>query len=55
MSEIVIEKITEGLKAAGSDWALSEDSAKAVIRVASDTSINGKPPKIAQPDNMVDP
>jgi hypothetical protein len=41
MSDTVRPILTEKLKSMGSDWALTEDSAKAVIRVAADESING--------------
>jgi hypothetical protein len=42
MSEKVVEILTASLKAQNSGWAEAEDSAKAVIRVAADTSINGR-------------
>jgi hypothetical protein len=42
MSDIVKATLGDKLKEMGSDWALTEDSAKAVMRVAADTSINGE-------------
>jgi NAD(P)-dependent dehydrogenase (short-subunit alcohol dehydrogenase family) len=42
MSQTVKETISERLKDLGSDWAHAEDSAKAVIRVASDKTVNGR-------------
>jgi hypothetical protein len=44
MSEEVLKLLGEGLRNANSDWALAEDSAKAVLRVAADKSINGRHP-----------
>jgi hypothetical protein len=42
MSERVIDILTQRLRELDLDWALAEDSAKAVLRVASDPTINGK-------------
>ncbi|KAF2421167.1 NAD(P)-binding protein [Tothia fuscella] len=42
MSEQVIEILGKNLKDKNSDWAEVEDSAKAVIRVAADETINGR-------------
>jgi hypothetical protein len=42
MSEAHIETLTKTFQASGLDWALAEDSAKAVLRVAADSSINGE-------------
>jgi hypothetical protein len=42
MSERVVDILTQRLRELGLDWALAEDSAKAVLRVASDPTINGK-------------
>jgi hypothetical protein len=42
MSERVVDILTQRLRELDLDWALAEDSAKAVLRVASDPTINGK-------------
>ena len=42
ISEAHVEVLTKMFQASGLDWALAEDSANAVIRVAADTSINGE-------------
>ena len=42
MSEAVVETLTAKLQETGSDWALTEDSVSAVMRVAADNSINGR-------------
>jgi F0F1-type ATP synthase membrane subunit c/vacuolar-type H+-ATPase subunit K len=41
MSDTVKDALTKGLTSMGSGWAEVEDSAKAVLRVASDETING--------------
>ena len=41
MSDIVRQTLAEKLKSVGSAWTDAGDSAKAVLRVASDKSING--------------
>jgi hypothetical protein len=41
LPEQAIKTMTTTLQGMGSDWALVEDSAKAVLRLAADKSING--------------
>lgn len=42
LSERAVEALTMRFQELGVDWALAEDSAKAVLRVAADKTINGK-------------
>jgi hypothetical protein len=42
MSEISVRILTKNFQESGLDWALAEDSAEAVLRVATDASINGE-------------
>lgn len=41
MSEEILKALDEKLHEGNSDWALAEDSVKAVMRIAADKSING--------------
>jgi hypothetical protein len=42
MSDVHRQMLMKAFEQAGSDWAQVEDSAKAVIRVATDSEINGE-------------
>jgi hypothetical protein len=42
MSDISIHILTKKFQESSLDWALAEDSVEAVLRVATDTSINGE-------------
>jgi len=42
MSERAIDVLTQKFREFDLDWALAQDSAKAVLRVAADPTINGE-------------
>lgn len=42
MSERAVDILTQRFKELDLDWAMAEDSAKAVLRVAADPTTNGK-------------
>lgn len=43
MSQAVVERLSSQLKSMGSGFAETEDCVRAVMRIATDPSVNGKP------------